>query len=99
MRSRVLQLIFSAIDEVNQQLPPEEQLAKSETAVITGSDGTLDSLAFLNLIVSAERQVDAALHTSVSLASALMESDGEPPRTVGELADLITSRLEGTGRG
>lgn len=99
MRSRVLQLIFSAIDEVNQQLPPQGRVAKSETAVITGSDGSLDSLALLNLIVTAEGLVDAALHTSVSLASALMESDGTLPRTVGELADLIVSRLEGTGRG
>jgi acyl carrier protein len=99
MRSKVLQLIRAAIDEVNQQLPAEGQLAKNETAVITGSDGTLDSLAFLNLILCAQSQVDAALHTSVNLASALMESDREPPRTVGDLADLITSRLEGTGCG
>jgi hypothetical protein len=99
MRSKVLQLIFSAIDEVNLQLPPGGRLAKSETTVIAGSDGTLDSLAFLNLIVTAEGLVDSSLNTSVSLASALMESDGTPPRTVGELADLITSRLEETGRG
>ena len=97
MRPKVLQLIFGAIDEVNQQLPPEGRLAKSETAVITGSGGTFDSLSLLNLIVSAEEQVNTSFHTSIGLASALMESDGEPPRTVGELADLITSRLKGAG--
>jgi acyl carrier protein len=95
MRPKILELIFSAIHEVNQQLPPVRRLAKSETAVITGSDGVLDSLDFLNLIMATEARVDAAFQTSISLASALMESDGPPPRTVAELADLITSRLDG----
>jgi len=99
MRQKVLEIIFAAIDEINQQLPPGKGLAKSESAVITGSGGTLDSLGFLNLIVTAEGLIDSALHTSVGLASALMESDAPPPRTVGELVDLINSRMEGAGHG
>lgn len=99
MRTKVLLLIFSAIDEVNQQLPPEKRLAKSETSLIAGSDGKLESLTILSLIISAEGLVDSALNTSVGLASALLESEGTLPRTVGELADLITLRLEGIGHG
>lgn len=99
MRSKVLQIVFSAINEVNQQLPREGWLAQSESTVIAGSDGKLESLTLLSLIICAEGQVDTDFHTSVGLASALMESDGTLPRTVGELADLITSRLEEIGHG
>lgn len=94
MREKVLQLIYSAIEDVNQQLPPASKLAKTEFEVITGSGSVLDSLSFLNLIITTEARVDNAFRVSVTLASALMESDGEPPRTVGELADIITLKLE-----
>ena len=99
MRSIVLDFIFSAIDEVNPQLPPESRLGKSEMTIIMGKGGVLDSLGFLNLVVSAEGRVDAGLHTSLNLASMLMESDHALPRTVGELADLIVLRLEGAVHG
>jgi hypothetical protein len=98
MRSKIIELVFTAIDEINKQLPPRCRLAKNEASVIAGSDGILDSLAILNLIVTVEGLVDNALHTSIGLASALMESEGQLPHTVGALADLITSRLEGATR-
>ena len=96
MRDKLLQHVFSAIDELNQQLPPAERIAKSEATVLTGSDGALESLAFLNLIVATEDRVNAAFSTSINLASLLMESDDTPPpRNVGELVDLIATRLTG----
>jgi acyl carrier protein len=99
IRNKIIELIFSAINEVNQQLPPENRLLKNEESVIAGEDGKFDSLAFLNLIVSVEGRVDTALRTSVALASGLMELDRTPPRTVGELADFIIARLEIIGHG
>jgi len=96
MREKLLQHVFSAIDELNQQLPPAERIAKSEATVLTGTDGALESLAFLNLIVATEDRVNAAFSTSINLASLLMESDDTPPpRNVGELVDLIGTRLPG----
>lgn len=98
MRSKILELIYSAISEVNQQLPAGEQIAQSESVVIAGTDGVLDSLTLLTLIASAERHVEDAMHTQTSLASALMESE-ELPRTVGDLANRIVQQLEGGGLG
>ena len=98
MRDKLLQHVYSAIDELNQQLPPGERVAKSEATVLTGSDGALESLAFLNLIVATEDRVNAGFNTSINLASMLMESDDTPPpRSVAELVDLIASRLRGAG--
>ena len=97
MKERVIQLLFEAIDEINQQLPAEDRLPHSETAIISGAGCSLDSLAFLGLIVSVEGRVNAALRTSVGTTAALANSDDPPPRTVGDLARLILSRLEENG--
>jgi hypothetical protein len=100
LREKLLQHIYSAIDELNQQLSPAERIQKSPATVLTGSDGALESLAFLNLIVAAEDRVNAGFATSINLASMLMESeDTPPPRDVGELADLIAARLREAGHG
>ena len=100
MRDQLLKHVYSAIDELNQQLPPGERLEKSENAVLTGSEGALESLAFLNLIVATEDRVNAALGVSINLASMLMESDETPPpRNVGELVDLIATRVRGPAHG
>jgi acyl carrier protein len=100
MRDKVLQHVFSAIDELNLQLAAADRIAKSEAAVLTGSDGALESLAFLNLIVSTEDRVNAAFGVSINLASMLMESDDTPPpRSVADLVDLITTRVRGPDHG
>jgi len=100
MRDKVLQHVFAAIDELNQQLAPGERIGKSEASVLTGSDGALESLAFLNLIVATEERVNAAFGVSINLASMLMESeDTPPPRSVGELVDLIATRVRGPDHG
>ena len=99
-RDKVLQHVFAAIDELNQQLDAGERIAKSEASVLTGSDGALESLAFLNLIVATEERVNAAFGVSINLASMLMESDDTPPpRSVSELVDLIATRVRGPDHG
>jgi len=100
MRDKILQQVFSAIDELNLQLAVGERIGKSEATVLTGSDGALESLAFLNLIVATEERVNAAYSVSINLASMLMESDDTPPpRSVGDLVDLIATRVRGPDHG
>ena len=74
MAKNVLELVYSAIDELNQQLPPAKRVAKSEATPLTGSSGALDSLGFLNLIVIVEDKVNAAHNSAIALASSMMES-------------------------
>lgn len=100
MRAQVLQHVFAAIDEVNQQLAPAERIGKSEGTALTGSEGALESLTFLNLIVATEERVNSAFGVSINLASMLMESDDTPPpRSVSELVDLIATRVRGSDHG
>ena len=94
-RAQVISRIYQAIDEVNLQLPPDQQVGRSEHTVLLGEDGGLDSLAFLNLIVATEEAIGSWSGDSIALASRLMESEkGRLPRTVADLADLICGFLD-----
>ena len=55
---RALQLIYSAVDEVNGQLPPAARLQKHRDTVLFGDGSALDSLAFVNLLVAVEGEVE-----------------------------------------
>src|SRR5262245_10256442 len=99
MAKNVLELVYSAIDELNQQLPPAKRVAKSESTALTGSSGALDSLGFLNLIVIVEDRVNAEHGTAIALASSMMESQQPPPRTIAELAALVSKQLDGAAHG
>jgi acyl carrier protein len=99
-RNRVIDVIYLAIDEVNLQLPPGRRIVKSEQSVLIGDGGTLDSLAFLNLIVATEEKVGSTFSAALPLVSSLMESDRDQlPRTISDLADLICRRLQGRNDG
>ena len=49
--------IEKALEELNQQLPPEAQLEVSPDAILLGPDGRLDSLGLVNLILLIEERI------------------------------------------
>ena len=64
---KIIQSIYSAIDEINQQLPVEQRLDKSIDMVLLGSSGRLDSLGIINLIVLTEQEVEKKLGAKIIL--------------------------------
>jgi acyl carrier protein len=72
---RIRETIFSVFDELNEQLPAGQQLAKTETMVLVGSDGVLDSLGLVNLIALLEQRVERDFHTSINLVDDDLISD------------------------
>jgi D-alanine--poly(phosphoribitol) ligase subunit 2 len=92
---QVIQAIFGAIDEINQQLPRAQRLEKStQTALLDGA-GKLDSLGLINLIVATEQRIEEVLGIAVSLIDddVLSQDDG-PFRSVGTLSAYIHEILE-----
>jgi acyl carrier protein len=76
---RVVKAIFSAIDEVNLQLPTEKRLEKSiKTALLEGS-GKLDSLGIVNLIVAAEQNVEQEFGIPINLIDEEVLSQNDSP--------------------
>jgi acyl carrier protein len=93
----VLRAVFKAIDDVNELLASENQLAKSPATALVGPDTVLDSMAFVNLIAAVEERIEEMLGTTICLADQAGGINIEAFRTVGTLADYI-SRVLGPTR-
>ena len=93
--TKVLNLIYDAIDEVNQQLPPGQPLEKSPDTVLFGKSSRLDSLGLVNLVVGIEQRVGDEFGVAVMLANEKAFSQKSSPfRTVGSLAEYVDALLK-----
>ena len=54
---RILEVLFAAVDQLNQELPPERRLTKTRETVVFGPGGQLDSLGLVSFLVLAEQQL------------------------------------------
>lgn len=92
---KVIQSVFSAIDEVNQSLPKEQQLAKSTDTILFGKGSNLDSLGLVNLIVATEQIIEEEFGITIILASEkAMSQKNSPFQTVESLVNFILLLLE-----
>ena len=92
---KITQLIFDALDEINAQLPEEQQLEKSLTTSLYGEKGKLDSLGLVNLIVAVEQKLQDELGLTITLATErAMSQKNSPFRSVQSLLNYITLLLE-----
>ncbi len=66
---RGLNIVFYAINEINLQLPKEQQLSKDIDELLFDRSGNLDSLGLVNLIVAIEQKIDEEFGITVSLAN------------------------------
>ena len=93
-RKTIENLIINAVNEINEQLPQEQQLAKSTKTVLFGKDGRLDSLGLVNLLVIIEQNIDDEFDISITIADErAMSQKHSPFRTIGTLADYIDMLL------
>jgi acyl carrier protein len=92
MRDDVMAVIYAAIDELNSQSLQGSKIQKDlETPLLAKGSG-LDSLAFVNLIVAVEGQLETSMGMSVVLVDEESMSLQEAPfRTVGSLAKYVES--------
>ena len=91
---KVLQAIFDAIDEINEQRPEEQRLEKSADTVLFGESGTLDSLGLVNFIVAVEQRLEDVFGASLALADEkAMSLKNSPFRSVKTLAEYASSLM------
>ena len=92
---QVLQAIFDAMDEINEQRPEEPQIEKSADTVLFGESGALDSLGLVNLIVTVEQTLEETFGVSLTLADEkAMSMRNSPFRSVKTLAEYASSLIE-----
>ncbi len=84
------EIIFAAIDEVNETLPDDEQIAKAPDTPILGTDSGVDSLTIVNLVVAIEQEIQACTGKSVVLIDEeTMALESHPFQTVESLVNYI----------
>jgi acyl carrier protein len=80
------ELVYRAIDAVNDELPPEQQISKAPATVLFDQGGILDSLGFIELVFRIQEVVLAELNLPIAVAdNSVLESTSSPFRTVESL--------------
>lgn len=93
-QERILQAIYNAVDEINEQLPKGKKLDKSLDTVLFGRPGKLDSLGLVSLIVAVEQNIQEEFGTAVTLADERALSQRNSPfRTIATLSEYIALLL------
>lgn len=90
---QVRDALFDALDQLNPQLPADQQLVKSTSTPLAGSEGGLDSLGLVNLIAVVEQTIEERFAVSINLFDEDALGRGEPFATLGSLAELICGLL------
>ena len=89
-----LDLVYEAIDLVNEQILTGPKIGKTTDTVLLGEDGAIDSLSLVNLVVAVEELVADRLGKSITLVDEETFTDeSRPLATVGSLASLVDQKL------
>jgi hypothetical protein len=67
---KVLELVYSACDTLNRDLPDEDKIVKSKETILHGDGASVDSLTIINLMLEVEAQVEKESGKRVSLMNA-----------------------------
>lgn len=86
----VLELVYEAMDEINEHLMVTAQLPKAQDTIILGEGGSLDSLGVVNLLAAIEDKLEAGGNTRISPLSLIAdEESAENLRTVDTLVRAL----------
>lgn len=92
-------VILSSIREYNQQVPTDRRIPETPDVTLFGSEGHVDSLGLVNLILIVEENLESEYHVSVTLADdRAMSQDKNPFRSVHSLAEYISKLLNESKR-
>jgi acyl carrier protein len=92
---RISKAVFSAVDELNKQLPAGVSVEKSLDAPLYGAGGKLESLDFVTLIMEVEEKINAEFGTSITIADEnLLSKEKSPFSTLQTLIDYLDELLK-----
>jgi acyl carrier protein len=95
---RVSKAVFSAVDELNTQLPAGVSVEKSLDAPLYGAGGKLESLDFVTLIMEVEEKINAEFGTDITIADENLLSKAKSPfSTLRTLIEYLEELLKQPG--
>src|SRR6266567_3874183 len=86
-------VVFRAIDRVNELLPELSAVAKCPDEPLAGVGSKLDSLGMVNLIVAVEEEVARQCGAQIILADVRGNGASDPLETVGSLVRYLKGVL------
>lgn len=93
--SEMLTAVYAAIDEFNIAQPPDRQLEKNPSEVLSGANGKLDSLGLVRFLITVEDRLTSHFAKPVTLANEKAFSlRNSPFATVSSLSKYIGELLE-----
>jgi acyl carrier protein len=94
-KEKILNSIYQAVDEVNEQLSEDQQLEKSPDTVLLGESGQLESIDLVNILVATEENVESTFGVPISITDERAVSEKNSPfKTIGTLCDFISNLLK-----
>lgn len=95
-RDKIVELIFSAVDSVNETLPKDMWIRRNENAVLIDEKEGIDSLTLMTLIVAIENKIREAAGSNISLINIITDppENSNRVRDISYFADYITGILK-----
>ena len=95
---RVSKAVFSAVDELNAQLPGGVTVDKALDAPLYGTGGKLESLDFVTLIMEVEEKIKAEFGTDITIADEnLLSKEKSPFSSLRTLIEYLEELLKQEG--
>lgn len=99
IETQVNQILFDAIEEINEELPPHQKITADHSTQLFGNKGALDSLTLVKLIVAAEQKVLETLNIAINIADErAMSRKNSPFKSVESLANYIVLLVKDNSR-
>jgi len=96
MEARLLEMVLKLLDEVAAENEIDLPTELGVDTPLFGSDGLLDSLGLVNLVVALEQAIEDELGHTVALADEkALSARSSPFRTAGALASHARQQIEG----
>ena len=93
-KKQIVQIIYDAVDEVNETLVEEERLNKLPDTLLAGEKGNLDSLGLINFIIEVEGRIQKNFGLNLNLVEEL-ESPEKPMASISQLVEYIETQANG----
>ena len=91
---KVRNVVYSAVDSLNKQLPKGVSVDKSPDAPLYGKSSRLESLDFVTLIMEVEEKVKEEFGVDITIADEdLLSKEKSPFSTIGTLTEYLAELL------
>jgi acyl carrier protein len=87
-RGQIEEVVYRAIDQVNELLLDENALTKEEDTILIGEGSKLDSMGFVNFVVALEEELAQRIGLDLNLVEAL-NAEGVKSQQRFTVVDLI----------